>query len=120
MAESAMARLAVDEYRGNQIIEWDSISQCAKAHHFAITTLRYLIHTGGALDGFSPFDIPIHSHYDTRRTGETMRDVEIYDTRTGRPIEPNPVVIHRPLRVWLGQEPTLCDDDTQEKTACQG
>ncbi|NCC65370.1 MAG: hypothetical protein EOM15_12010 [Spirochaetia bacterium] len=116
MAESVLARLLVDEYRGRKIIEWDSLTQCARAHRVSVSTIKYLIHTGGTIDGRSTFDLPVSSRYDTRKTGPTMRDVELYDTRTGMSVEQK----RTPLRAWLQADNKLCDDERQEAYACQG
>lgn len=86
MAEHAIARLTVDEYRGQVHIEWDSITQCARHHAVSIATIKGFIHTGGCIDGFSFFDIPLHSPFNTRMRGRT---VEVYDERTGLPIDPH-------------------------------
>ena len=86
MAEHAIARLTVDEYRGKDHIEWDSITQCANHHEVSIATIKGFIHSGGCIDGFSFFDIPLHSLYDTRMRGKT---VEVYDSMTGLAIDPH-------------------------------
>ena len=92
MAEHAIARLTVDEWRGRSLIEWDSITQCARYHSVSIATIKRFIHTGGSLDGYSFFDIPLHSPYDTRMRGTV---VEVYDTRTGEAIDPHRRVVRR-------------------------
>ena len=82
MAEYAANQLPVDEFRGREVIEWDSITECAEFHGVSLEQLKYLVHAGGCLDGFSMFDIPDDCPYDTRLVGKRL--VEVYDTQTGK------------------------------------
>lgn len=87
MAEAPVAKLEVDEYRRSQIIEWDSITQCARFHKTTVAQIKRMIHYGGTLDGVSFFDIPIRSPYDTIYIpGES--EVTIIDEKTGLPLDP--------------------------------
>ncbi len=89
MANSAVMRLPVDEYRnlGSRVsvVEWDSLTECAVHHGVKQKTIKNLIHFGGTLDGFTTFDIPTSCCMDTRakagKGGATM--IEIYNERTG-------------------------------------
>ena len=47
MAEYAASRLPVDEFRGREVIEWDSITECAEFHGVSLEQIKYLVHAGG-------------------------------------------------------------------------
>lgn len=82
MSEKLIGPLLVNEYRHTEdIIEWDSISECARAHGVKPHTIKRLIFYGGSLDGHTTFDIPMHCGFDIRETG--AGDLEIFDTATG-------------------------------------
>lgn len=82
MSEKLIGPLLVNEYRHTEdIIEWDSISECARAHGVKPHTIKRLIFYGGSLDGHTTFDIPMHCGFDIRET--STGDLEIFDTETG-------------------------------------
>lgn len=87
MSEAAIAKLEVDEYRGSRLIEWDSITQCARFHKTTVAQIKRMIHFGGSLDGFSFFDIPLRSPYDTIYT-PGQSEVTIIEERTGIALNP--------------------------------
>lgn len=91
--------IPVEEWRGKNLTEWDSLSQCARAHGVGVETIKLLIHLGGSLDGYAFFDLPIDAPYDTRQLGK--RSIEIYDTLTGKIVSKGARVIpaeHKRIR----------------------
>lgn len=65
--------LLIIEYRHKNIIEWESLPECAHAHHVSIQLIKELIMTGGSLDGHSTFDIAEHCGMDlAERNGKIV------------------------------------------------
>jgi hypothetical protein len=84
MAEYAANRVPVDEFRGRDVIEWDSITECAEFHGMSLESLKFIIHCGGCPDGYSMFDLPYGTPFQTRLVAK--RAVEIINTETGEVI----------------------------------
>ena len=89
MADSAVMKLPVDEYRNMgwrvSVVEWDSLTDCAVHHGVKQKTIKNLIHFGGTMDGFTTFDIPTRCQMNTRvKAGKAgAKVIEIYNESTG-------------------------------------
>lgn len=91
MANSAVMRLPVDEYRNQgphvSVTEWDSLTECAMHHGVKQATIKNLIHFGGSMDGYTTFDIPVTCQMNTRIKG--AGGIEIYNETTGAKLDGN-------------------------------
>ena len=91
MADSAVMKLPVDEYRNHgsyvSIKEWDSLTECAMHHKVKQATIKNLIHFGGSMDGYTTFDIPATCQMDTRI--KVTGIIEIYNETTGAKLDGN-------------------------------
>jgi hypothetical protein len=60
------------EFSANGIIEWDSLIECARAHHVSTAFIKELIYTGGEDLCGSTYDIALHCTSDIIRRGSKL------------------------------------------------